>query len=332
MKLHGAILVAAVAGALALPARGYAVDHVVLIVSPTRIAAQPPTKTAAKHKPSLLPGWRLSGRVIGATSSDPRSPGGGGRETFGVSLGRTRANGDPLELHGFRAAPIRTVTFDGGSGRWAARFGDVLRISMAIRSTGSPTPIGEAQGCRGAFAQVPVELRGTFVLRTRTAFFATIRRSRLAGVVTFNQGGPVDCTPAQPPESASCPQSRTLAVSRQDATLLTSSDSGGWATLSFADRRLSALDGATWYHVMWAVGFDPLAGTLPSVSVRLPGRLSIQGSGKFAAGQTSTETTGACRTVSATGAFSGIFRARFTGWGARTLRLAGDRATYREET
>lgn len=331
MKLRGIVLVAAVAGALALPARGYAVDHVVLIVSPARIAAQPPTKTAARHKPSLLPGWRLSGLVVGATSADPQSPGGGGRETFGVSLERTLVNGDPLELHGFRAAPIRTVTFDGRSGTWGARFGDVLRISMAIRSTGSPTPIGEAQGCQGAFARVPVELRGTFVLRTRTAFFGTIRSSRLAGIVTFNQGGPVDCTPAAS-GSASCPQSRTLTVSRGDATLLTSSDSGGWATLSFADRRLSALDGATWYHVMWAVGVVPLAGTLPSIAVRLPRRLSIQGSGTFAAGQASTETRGACRTLSATGMFSGTFRARFTGWGPRTLRLAGDRATYREQT
>ena len=200
---------------------------------------------------------------------------------------------------------------------------------MAIKSTGPPMPIGEAQGCRGAFAQVPVELRGTFVLRTGTAFFGTIRRSRLAGIVTFNQGGPVDCTP---PGSASCPQSRTLSVSRRDAALLASSDSGGWASLSFADRRLSALDGATWYHVMWAVGFDPLAGTLPSIAVRLPGRLSIQGSGTFAAGQTSTETNGSCRTLSATGVFKGTFRARFAGWGARTLRLAGDRALYREET
>ena len=331
MKLRSVVLVATVGGALALPARGYAVDHVVLTLSPTRIAATAPTKTAAKRKPSLLPGWRLSGRVVGATSADPRSPGGGGRETFGVSLERTLANGDPLELHGFRAAPIRTVTFDGRSGTWVARFGDVLRISMAIRSTGPSTPISEAQSCRGAFARVPVELRGTFVLRTRTAFFTTIRTSRLPGLVTFNQGGPVDCTPPAS-ESAPCPQSRTLTAGRRDATLLTSSDSGGWATLSFADRRLSALDDATWYHVMWAVGFDPLAGALPSLAVRLPSRLPIHGSGTFAARQTSTETKGACRTVSATGVFNGTFRARFTGWGARTLRLAGDHASYREET
>ena len=323
MKLRSVVLVAAVGGALALPARGHAVDHVVLTVVPTRIAATAPTKTAAKRKPSLLPGWLLSGRVVGAT--------GGERETFGVSLQRTLANGDPLELHGFRAAPVRTVAFDGRSGTWSARFGDVLRISMAITSTGSPTPISEAQGCRGALARVPVELRGTFVLRTRTAFFGTLRRSTLAGFVTFNQGGPVDCTPPAS-ESEPCPRSRIITVVRQDATLLTSSDSGGWATLSFADRRLSALDDATWYHVMWAVGFDPLAGALPSIAVRLPRRLPIQGNGTFAAGQTSIETKGACRTVSAAGVFSGTFRARFKGWGARTLRLAADHATYREET
>jgi hypothetical protein len=60
--------------------------------------------------------------------------------------------------------------------------------------------------------------------------------------------------------------------------------------------------------------------------------LPIQGSGTFNAHQTSTETNGGCSTVLTTGTFNGAFRARFAGWGARTLRLSpADDARYRED-
>jgi hypothetical protein len=61
-------------------------------------------------------------------------------------------------------------------------------------------------------------------------------------------------------------------------------------------------------------------------------QLPIQGSGTFNAQQTSTETNGGCSTVLTTGTFNGAFRARFAGWGARTLRLnPADDARYRED-
>jgi len=111
-----------------------------------------------------------------------------------------------------------------------------------------------------------------------------------------------------------------------------SPDENGWTTLSFADRSAASSAGYTWYHVMYALGANPLSGQLPTIAARLPSMLPIQGSGMFTAQQTSTETHGACHTISATGTFNGTFRTRFAGWGARTLRLnPADHAGYRED-
>lgn len=321
--------VVAVAASLALPGRAQAIDHVVLFVSPTKLTASPPNKANGNNPmPNRLAAWKVSAAVVGSTSP-------GGKEIFGVSLRRSFMNGHAEELHAFRAAPSRTVTFDGRSGRWEARFGSLLRVRMTITARGAPQDIGESQGCRGALTQVPVELRGSFVLRTGTNFFKTIRQARLTGSVTFNSGGPVDCTL---PQAGSCTQSSTLSVTKQGSgfpsvTLLMSPDSGGWTSLSFADRRASAFDGATWYHVMRVVGVNPLAGPLPTIAARLPATQPIRGTGAFTAQQTSLETRGSCRTVSATGTFTGTFRTRFAGWGARTVSLnSADYARYSEES
>ena len=77
----------------------------------------------------------------------------------------------------------------------ANQVGPVLTANMAIRATGAAQPLAQYQQCTGAFAQVPVSLTGTFVLRTGTAFFSTIRRVRLRGLVVFNRAGPVACGP-----------------------------------------------------------------------------------------------------------------------------------------
>jgi hypothetical protein len=330
MKSRTIALGVALLATLALPGPAYAVDHVVLFVSPTSVAAAPTVKSKhGKPRPNPLAAWRLSAAVVGATSP-------GASEIFGISLRRLFMNGHAEELHGFRAAPARTVTFDGQRGRWEARFGIQLTVSMDVMATGVPQPIAESQGCRGALAEVPVELRGTFVLRTGTKFFKTIRRARLVGRVTFNAGGPVDCT-QQPAES--CAGSSVLSASHlvssfPAATLLMSPDAIGWMTLSFADRRAAAVDGVTWYHVMRfeSLGFNPLSGQLPILVARTPARLPIQGSGTFTAQRASTETSGPCRRVSASGAFTGTFRTRFAGWGTRTVRFdTGDYAAYYED-
>jgi hypothetical protein len=320
----------ALVAVLAVPGHAYAIDHVALFVSPTSIAATPTIKPKhGKPRPNPLAAWRLTAAVVGATSP-------GEKEIFGVSLKRPFLNGRAEELHGFRAAPAHTVTFDGQHGRWEAGFGAQLTVSMEVTATGVPEPISESQGCRGAFAQVPVELRGAFVLRTGTRFFKTIRRARLVGNVTFNLAGSVDCS-QQPADS--CTGSSVLSASHlvssfPAATLLMSPDSSGWMTLSFADRRAAAVDAVTWYHVMRfdSLGFNPLTGQLPVLVARMPATLPVQGAGRFTARQPSTETSGPCRRLSASGAFTGTFRTRFAGWGTRTVRFdAGDYASYYEE-
>ena len=293
-----AVLVAAGA-ALALPGRALALDHVVLYVSPTKVGS------------GQLAPWKLSAAVVGAETPATR-------ETFGVSLTRTFLGGRAEERHGFRAAPARTVTFDGTRGRWAAGFGSVT-IEMSIAATGPARPIAESQGCRGDLRSVPVSLRGTVVLRTGTTFFRTIRRRQLRGTVTFNPGGAVECGPAP---STQCTPSTVLTAVRKasslpTATMLVSPDSDGWVTLSFADR--AGANGASWYHVMLVerLGFNPLAGDLPSLTVRLPAALPVTGTGTFDAPPTIEEPSGACRRTAVTGAFSGTFHTRFAGWGAR---------------
>jgi hypothetical protein len=316
MSCRTALLVAAVGAALVVPRNAAAVDHVTLFISPTKLS------------PS---GWKLSAAVVGATAP-------GARETFGISLTRKLGNGRGEEQHGLRAAPTGTVSFDGRSGRWAARFGTVVAIGMTVTAVGQTKDVGESLGCRGAFATVPVRLRGNFVLRTGTSFFGTIRRLDLAGSVTFNRGGAVDC--AAPAVGAACSPSSVLTAARQElagpaATLLLSPDAGGWLTLSFADRGGAIPAGVTWYHVMRSerLGFDPLAGRPPSIAVDLPSALAVQGSGTFSATETSTDTRGACRRLSAKGTFTGSFRTRFAGWGARIAAFGrSGSASFAEES
>jgi hypothetical protein len=331
MMRRSAVLIVVVGAALALPAQGNAVDRIVLDISPTRIAVPVSAKASSQERARVkaLAAWRLDGRVVGRDFYRL-----GDAEIFGVSLSRSFPLGRGDELHAFRAAPKQTVTFDGQRGRWEARFGNALTLSMEIMGTGAQQPTDPPLPCRGAFTKVPVSLRGTFVLRTGTKFFRTIRRVNLTGLVTFAAAGPIDCTPLPSPV---CGLSSTLSLSHRfsrtsDATLLMSPGEKGWTTLSFADRSAASSAGYTWYHVMFALGSNPLSGQPPTIAARLASPLPIQGSGTFRAQQTSTETNGACSTVLTTGTFDGMFRARFAGWGTRSVRLnPADDARYRED-
>ena len=201
------VLVAAIGIAFALPARAHAVDHVVLDISPTRIAAPASIKASKQERARLrqLASWRLDGRIVGRDFYRP-----GDAEIFGVSLTRSFSNGE--ELHAFRAAPRQTITFDGERGRLEARFGKTLVIAMEIVATGPPHAAEPPLPCRGAFAAVAVRLRGTFVLRTGTRFFRTISRVGLTGVVNFSSGGVVDCTPQSSIECGTRARSRSPRV------------------------------------------------------------------------------------------------------------------------
>lgn len=316
MKRQRVVLVAAIAATLALPARAYAVDHAVLIISPTKLAAHP--------------AWHVHARIVDAAYA--------GQETFGISLTRSFLKGRAEEQHEFAPASERTFTFDGQHGRWDAALGVVggrsnaVTVRMDIAATGAPQPVGESQGCRGAFVQVPVALRGTFALRTGTGFFKTIRRSSFTGIVIFNPGGQVDCTPLASTECSA--KSRSLSFSQalassSSAQVLMGTNQGGWMSLAFADRRVVS---SPWYHVMRISRFNPLSGQLPTISTRIPTGLPIRGSGTFAARSTSTETKGECQTISTTGSFKGTFHTSFAGWGPRKLvASSANGATYRED-
>jgi hypothetical protein len=297
-------LAVALVGALLAPGTAHAVDNLRLTLDPSQLSGKP--------------GWRL----VGATGDT-------GGETFGVTLERSSANGRSGESHAFRGRPrVPTLTYDGRTGRWDTQrqFGNVVAVRMAISNAGDPEPLPEVLGCRGDFIRVPVVLQGTFVLRTGTRFFGTIRRSRLSGVITFNRGGPADCTPAA--TTSACEPRRDFGVqSRNLTTVLAGLDSGGWLTLSFVEpvRRLPA----TWYHVMLVGGFNPYTGALPSVGIRVPAGQAVAGRGTFTAQQQSESTSTGCRTTTTSGTFRGTFRATFRGWGSRTTALRDAAAQLR---
>jgi hypothetical protein len=332
MERRGIVLIVAVGAALAMPARAYAVDHLVLDISPARVAAPVSAKASKQERARVkaLAPWRLDGRVVGRDFYRLGDP-----EIFGVTLSRSFPAGRGDELHAFRAAPKQTVTFDGQHGRWEARFGNALTLRMEIEATAAQESADPPLPCLGTFARVPVTLRGTFVLRTATKFFRTVRRVTLTGLMTFAPTGSVDCRPVVP--APPCGRSTTLSLSHRlsgtsDAVLLMSLDENGWTTLTVADRSAASTAGYTWYHVMYALGFNPLSGELPTIAARLASPLPIQGSGTFTARQTSTETNGACSAVTTAGVFTGLFRARFAGWGTRSVRFnPADDARYRED-
>lgn len=303
MTRCGVVLIVAVGASLALPATVLAIDHAVLHITPTPLAKTGPLKA-----------WTLDGRTVDPSYYPAPMP----RELLGVTLQRRLLNGRGEERHAFRAAPVHSLTFDGTSGRWDVQFGSKLIVRMTIQTTGAPRPVDDSQGCLGAFVRVPVILRGTFTLPTRTKVFKTVRRSRLAATVTYNSGGPVSCGAGEEPTcTAATSFSASAGIGSQ---LLASSDLGGWLSLAFADTRSAGPDGAVWYHVMLLTQLNPLAGVLPGLTVRVPAKLPVQGSGVFTATETSTTQRGACNTTTATGRFDGAFRTRFAGWGARTFR------------
>lgn len=311
MRPRGVASIVAVAGALAVPAPALAVDHVSLFVSPSRLGG--------------AGGWRM-------TASVP-SPEFLRGEILGVTLTRTFLNGRADERHALRASlrTVTTVSFDGRRGRWNVRdyVGPVLSVNMRIVATGAPRPRNDPFGCRGAFVEVPVSLRGTFVLRTRTAFFGTIRRARLRGLVIFNSGGPVDCTRTP---AVSCSPSTRLSAWNTDSTetVAATTDSGGWLSLGFMDLAgATPVAGAAWFHWMSVSQVETIAGQLPTLELRVPSTLPIAGTGTFTAGETSESQSGPCQTTTVKGTFTGRFRARFAGWGTREVVLSGSQAAYR---
>jgi hypothetical protein len=311
MRPWGVASVLAVVGALALPAPAFAVDHVSLFVSPSRLGG--------------ADGWRLTASVPA-----PEFQGG---EILGVTLTRSSLNGRAVESHALRATmPAPTVSFDGRRGRWNIRnqLGPVLSVNLAIRATGAAQPLAQYRECTGAFARMPVALTGRLVLRTQTAFFGTIRRVRLRGQVIFNRGGPVACTRTA---TTACMPSTSLSAWTADsaATLYATSDAAGTLILTIREPvAASSAPGPVWYHLVTVTGFAPLVGALPTLQVGVPPSFPLTGSGTFTGSQSAETTAGPCRLTRMRGSFTGSFRTRFAGWGVRTLTLSGGESSYSE--
>jgi hypothetical protein len=298
-----AFLVAA-AAALAAPAPAQAIDHVSLHVLPTPLAGKP--------------GWQVSATVPGHEFH--------GGEILGVNLSRQLPAGGGEEVHALRAnLRVPSISFDGRRGRWSARGqpGRVLSVNMTIAAGGAARARRDYLGCRGAFAEVPVTLRGAFVLRTGTQFFETVRIARLRGVVTFNRGGAVDCTPVVTGE---CRPYRQFWASRGTNQVGVSISAATWLTIGFREPLKRA--GVAWYHWLSLTGFAPLSGALPTFDLRLPASLPIVGGGTFSAQESGEATVNGCRRTTTRGTFVGSFQARFTGWGRRTLDLNDAGASY----
>lgn len=247
-----------------------------------------------------------------------------GKELLGVTLTRKFRSGTAEEIHGLRASlETKTISFDGRRGRWnvGGLVGPVLTANLAIVATGPARPVGSYVWCSGAFAQVPVSLRGTFVLRTGTTFFGNVRRVRLRGLVTFNQGGPVDCTNTAP---AACSPSETVMGSNRAGVNVTASPS--WFGVQV--REPIAASTAAWYHVFGVTTPGTFAPALPRIDVRAPPAVPIQGTATFTAREPAGAPTGPCKGIATPGVFNGSFNVRYTGWGARTFDFADDFGAY----
>lgn len=299
------------AGALAAPGSAYAIDHVTLQVNPTSLRGKP--------------GWQLTpGYAPGPEFF-------GGTEIVGVTLRRKFRNGAAEEVHGLRQSlGTRTFSFDGRRGTWRSQrlLGDVLTVNMTVTATGAERPVPGFLSCRGDFVAVPVILRGTYVLRTKTRYFGTIRRTQFRGLVTYNGGGAPDCT-ASPVMICTGWTQFSAQNQRGDGDAVSVFAEAATTSLTLAFREPVGRVGPVWYHWMLLTGFNPLVGELPTFEVRLPASMPITGSGTFTAGQSSESSVGPCRTTDVRGTFTGTFRTRFTGWGLRTLSVNTADARYR---
>ena len=279
-----------------------AIDHVSLNVLPSRLGAGD--------------GWFVRAYVPAVELY-------GNRELLGVTLSRKFRSGTAEELHALRATlETKTITFDGRRGRWNVRglVGPVLQANMAIVATGPARPIGSYVWCTGAFAQVPVSLRGTFVLRTGTTFFGNVRRVRLRGLVTY-AGGAVDCTNTTP---SACSSSATVFGSNESGATVSASPS--W--FGVQAREPIPASPAVWYHVFGVTTPGTFFPALPQIDVRAPPAVPVQGNATFTAREPAGSPSGPCKQTATTGVFNGRFIARYTGWGARTFDFADAVASY----
>ena len=204
------------------------------------VAAQQPA--AADHlwfrldPVSLGGGWKLRANAtspdyyLTSPSTVPVTP----AEIISVALDRRLSRrADESHVAALHLAEA-SIAFDGPDGRWATRGTSPqtggsplvekwLAVDMTIKAVGEPEQLGPGEylpwSCHGpSLARVRVTLTGSFALRTGMETFKTIRRTRLTGTITYNQGGPLEC--GQPAPTTCEP---TTYLSSQYDTLASSS-------------------------------------------------------------------------------------------------------------
>ena len=300
-------LLVVLAAALVLPGLAQAADDTILYVNPTTVA----------------PGWTLGGSVVSGSFYS------GTDDVLGLTLTRRFAAGRAEEKHALRAnhrTSTVTLTLTGRTGRWrtTGQLGTTLVVDMTIRPTGPARPVSEELGCRGGFRRTPVRLDGTFTLRTGTAFFKTVRRTQLRGLLTTASGA-VDCTRPAPDRCDGSFVISSLSLGEPRATATATARS---LSLQFMD--VFPHGRFTWYHGMTYTGYDALVGALPSFSVPAASGSPIRGSATFAGVRSSQTVYGACVTTSTFGNVSGTLTTTFAGWGMRIARLETSDGVFRE--
>jgi hypothetical protein len=294
-------LLAVVAAGLAAPPDASAVDHVWLSVDSAQLGD----------------GWRLSAAVT-SPDFDPVSQ----TEILGVTLSK-RWSARATESHALRLHhKLSTVAFDGQRGRWrtAGIAGGPVKVDMTIRSTSEPQAVDPDEslpfGCRGAFLRRLVNLHGTFVVRTGTAAFRTVRRVHLTGVVTYNAGGPVQCGALV---GGTCAAEAQLSASERLASL--------FAEPSRRRLVVTFRQSNGWHHVLSLSRLTVPAAEPPTIRIEVPASTPARGTLTFTARESSEGVEGPCRVTKMRGDLAGRLRVRFTGWGVRTF--AATSATYR---
>ena len=294
-------LLAVVAAALAGPAGANAADHFWLSASTV----------------SPTDGWALSTSVT-SPDFDPITR----NEILGVTLAR-RWSARVRETHALRLHHTQgTISFDGQRGRWrtAGSAGGAVSVDMRITATSEPAQVAAGASlpfaCRGSFLRSLVTLHGTFVLRTRTAAFRTIRRVHLTGVMTYNSGGPVQCGTAA---GGSCEGEAHLSASSGRASV--------FAEPSRRKLIVSFPESSGWYHNLALSGLSVSGAEPPSIRIQVPANPVARGTLTFTAAESSEAIEGACRVTTTRGTLAGRLHVHFTGWGARTF--AATTATFR---
>jgi hypothetical protein len=286
-------LLAVVAVGLAAPAEAGAAHRAWLSIDPVRLGD----------------GWKLSAAVTTPALHPPTA-----YEILGVRLEKN-LSARATEVHARYVHNVdATMVFDGELGRWrtAGRAGRALAIDMEIRSTSEPQrlPVGEGLpfACHGSFLRRLVNLHGTFVLRTGTARFGTIRRVHLTGRITYDDGGPVECGLPPPVDCVSW------------TSVAANAPTGNYLSVDPTERRLVVVvRDHGWDHVMWASNLNVSAAEPPTIRIRLPASGPLTGPLSFNVGEIKESMEGSCRVATAQGQFAGRVRVGYTAWGARTF-------------